>query len=127
MNHLSIGEVARQAGIRTSAIRYYESIGVIPAPARVSGRRRYAPDVLRQLAFIRMAQEVGCSLDEIRAMFEGLDDGVAASDQWRALAESRIRDIDAQIDRAHAVRRVLQESLRCDCVTLDGCELLASA
>jgi MerR family redox-sensitive transcriptional activator SoxR len=63
---LTIGQVAAQADVRTSAIRYYEDVGVLPTPERVGGRRRYTVDVLRRLAIIDVAQRAGFTLDEIR-------------------------------------------------------------
>ncbi len=65
---LSIGEVARQTGVRTSALRYYESLGLLPVPSRESGQRRYAPDVIKQVRFIQAAQEVGFSLEEMKTL-----------------------------------------------------------
>ena len=66
---LAIGEVAQRAGVRPSTIRYYESIGLLPPPARVNGRRRYDAAVLERLRIVRTAQEVGFTLDEIRDLF----------------------------------------------------------
>src|SRR5215203_2359679 len=65
---LTIGQVARQAGLATSAIRYYESIGLLPEPERLSGQRRYAPDVLRRLGAIDVAKQAGFTLEETRAL-----------------------------------------------------------
>ncbi|CAN5804057.1 Cu(I)-responsive transcriptional regulator [soil metagenome] len=127
MNEWSIGDVSREAGVRPSTIRYYESIGVLPLPRRVSGRRRYEREVLRRLAVVRMAREVGCSLEEIRMLFHGFGDDVPASDRWRKLAKSRISEIEAQIACAEAMRQVLRESLRCDCITFDTCEFAESS
>ena len=62
---LTIGEVARRAGIRTSAIRYYESVGLLPAPPRMSGRRRYDPSIVQRLAVLHLAQEAGFTMAEI--------------------------------------------------------------
>src|SRR4051812_30699653 len=65
---LTIGEVARRAGVATSQIRYYERIGMLPPPERLSGQRRYAPDVLGRLTFIGVAQSAGFKLREIKAL-----------------------------------------------------------
>jgi MerR family redox-sensitive transcriptional activator SoxR len=121
MTNLSIGEVAARAGIRPSAIRYYESIGVLPEPRRIGGQRRYEPAVLTRLAVVRMAQEAGFTVAEIVTLFHGFEPGTAASDRWRALAERKVAEIEAQIARAETMRRVLGESLRCNCLTLDEC------
>src|SRR3954452_18111646 len=92
---LSIGELARRAGRPASTIRYYESIGVLPEPERVSGRRRYTPEVLRRLATIDVAQQVGFTLDEIRELLNA--DGEPAHLRVRRLAESKLPGIDALI------------------------------
>lgn len=67
----SIGEVARRTGVRPSALRYYEEAGILPAPARVGGRRRYDADVIRRVDLLRFAQQAGFTLDEIKTLFHG--------------------------------------------------------
>ena len=118
---LSIGEVAAQVGIATSAIRYYETVGVLPTPERVNGRRRYGPDVLTRLAVVRMAQEAGFTVAEVRELCEGFPQGTTASARWRSLAADKLAEMDAVIARARRMRRVLEESLRCDCLALEEC------
>ncbi len=124
MEDWGIGEVARRAGIRPSAIRYYESVGLLPEPRRVSGRRRYGPDVLTRLTVIRMAQEAGFTVAEMRALFHAFPEDIAASLRWRAFAERKIGEMDAVIDRAQRMRGVLEASMRCGCVTFDDCALV---
>ncbi len=121
---LSIGEVARRAGLRPSAIRYYESVGVLPEPSRVNGRRRYGPAVLTRLTIVRMAQDAGFTVAEIRTLCHGFPDETAASVRWRELAERKIAEVDVLIARAQQVRRVLEESLCCGCLTLDDCAVV---
>jgi len=77
VEELSIGEVARQAGIRASAIRYYEQAGLLPAPRRRGGQRRYEPDVVDRLALIAFAQQAGFTISEIRTLFRGVRRGDA--------------------------------------------------
>ena len=124
MSSLTIGDVAAKAGVRPSAIRYYESIGVLPEPRRVNGRRRYSPDGLMRLAVVKMAQEAGFTVAEIQTLFHGFEPGTAASARWRALAERKVAEIDALIARAETMRRVLDASLRCNCLTLDECAVV---
>ena len=124
MGDLSIGEVGRRAGVQPSAIRYYESVGLLPAPRRESGRRRYDSDVLTRLTVIRMAQEAGFTIAEIRELFHGFPDDTAASLRWGAFAERKIGEMDAIIARAQRMRGVLEESMRCGCVTFDDCALV---
>jgi MerR family redox-sensitive transcriptional activator SoxR len=118
---LTIGEVARRAGIKATTVRYYESLGVLPEPDRVSGQRRYTIDVLRRLAIIDVAQRAGCSLDEIRELFDAVDE--PASRRLRALAERKLPQIEALIQRAQAVHRWLDVASACECDTLDACAL----
>ena len=124
MDTLTIGDVAHRAGVRPSAIRYYESVGVLPEPRRVNGRRRYGPAVLTRLTVVRMAQEAGFTVAEIRELLHGFPDDTTAPVRWRALAERKIVEVDALIARAHQMRRVLQESLCCGCLTLDDCAVV---
>ena len=121
MSELTIGEVAKNAGIRPSAIRYYEEIGILPEAVRIGGQRRYGNAILDRLKVIQMAQEAGFTIAEIRTLFDEFDPGTPACDRWRALSVRKIDEIDALIARAELMRRVLQESLRCDCLTLDDC------
>ena len=121
MERLTIGEVAWRAGLRTSAIRYYEAVGLLPAPERAGGQRRYAPDVLTRLAVVRMAQEAGFSLEEIRTLFSGFPEETPAGERWGELVRRKIPEVDALIARLLTVRAALEESLRCGCLTLDAC------
>ena len=120
---LSIGEVAARAGLRTSAIRYYEAAGLLPAADRVSGRRRYDADVVELLSLIRFCQRVGFSLDEVRALLAS-PHGRAAKERWRQLVDGKLAEVQALIEQAEAVRALLEESRDCDCVALEGCRLL---
>ncbi len=121
---LTIGDVARQAGLRPSAIRYYERVGLLPEPHRVGGQRRYDRDVFTRIAVIRMAQEAGFTLEEIRTLVSGFPEATPAGDRWRALARRKLPEVDAMILRLMTMRRVLEESLMCDCLTLDACGVL---
>jgi len=120
---LSIGEVGRRAGLRPSTIRYYESIGLLPDPDRVSGRRRYGEDILQALAVIDAAQRATLSLDEIRDLLTAAGDGAAIGDRLRPLAERRLGDIDRLIEQAQAVKRWLEAAQACECPALDECPL----
>lgn len=121
MEQMTIGDVARQTGLNTSAIRYYERYGLLPEPAREGGQRRYDREVLTRLAVVRMAQEAGFSLEEIRTLLNGYPDAAPAGERWADLARRKIPEVDALIARLQAVRATLEESLRCGCPTLDAC------
>ena len=119
---MTIGQVAAQAGVRTSTIRYYESVEVLPEPDRHAGHRRYTPDVLRRLAIIDIAQRAGFSLDEIKQLLHGTDSR-KAYESMRDLAQNKLPAITALIDRAEAVKRWLEVASSCECSTLDACAL----
>lgn len=121
MEEMTIGYVARQAGIRPSALRYYESIGLLPPPARVSGRRRYDPTVLQRLAVIHLAKRAGFTVEEIRTLLHGFGVETPPSARWRALAEQKLVQVDALIRRAEDMRRLLEEGLNCGCVRFEDC------
>ncbi len=122
---MRIGEVARRAGVRVSLIRYYEDIDLLPEPERVSGQRRYDESVLRRLAVIDVAQRAGLTLDEIRELVEHGNDPMSA--RLRELAERRLPELDALIDRARRVRTWLQAATECDCQRIDECALFDDA
>ncbi len=121
MKYLSVGEVAQRVGLRTSALRYYESIGLIAPPKRVSGQRRYNPDVLKTLAVIRTAQQAGFTIAEIHALFHDFPIDAPPSERWQGLAQQKIGEMEAVIERAQRMKDLLQSILRCECVSLNEC------
>ena len=121
MKELTISEVARQAGIRASAIRYYESVGLLPPPQRVSGQRRYNAEILRRLAFIQAAQAGGFSVAEMQMLFHELDGDSPLSRRWQSLAQRKLAEVDALIHRAQSMKRMLEDGLNCSCPDLEQC------
>jgi MerR family transcriptional regulator, redox-sensitive transcriptional activator SoxR len=121
---LTIGQVADRAGVNSSAIRYYESVGVLPKPERVSGQRRYCEDTVDRLGLIGAAQKAGFTLDEITDLLRSSDEG-HASDQMRELARRKLPDVEALIDRAQRMKRWLEVASDCGCSTLEACALFA--
>ena len=123
---LTIGEVARAVGVRTSAIRYYEDTGLLRPAARVSGRRRYDPAAIDQLRLIGFCRELGFTLAEIRRLLTPAKGGTG-KERWRELVDDKLEELDAVIARARQMKRVLNESrdCDCDCVSLDACRFLA--
>ncbi|GAC1399686.1 MAG: hypothetical protein NVS4B12_17510 [Ktedonobacteraceae bacterium] len=83
MGALTIGEVARQAGVRTSTLRYYESVGLLPPPDRVHGHRRYDPGMFSRLCILRMAQHAGFTLAEMHLLVHGFSQETSARDALR--------------------------------------------
>jgi MerR family redox-sensitive transcriptional activator SoxR len=125
MEELTISAVARRAGIRPSAIRYYESIHLLPAPRRASGRRRYDASVLHRLALIQRAQEAGFTMAEIKSLFYDFAAETPASERWQALAQRKLVEVEALIIRAQGMKRMLEECvLQCRCPSLEECARL---
>ena len=120
---LSIGEVARLSGKAPSAIRYYEDVGLVERPERISGRRRYQRAVLRTLAVIETAQRAGLSLDEIGLLLQATSSNRSATEQLRVVAEQKLPALREAIERAEIVERWLEDAARCCCPTLDDCPL----
>lgn len=122
MPWLSISEVARQVGLRPSAIRYYELIGLLPPASRISGQRRYDATMLHRLAIIQRARQLGFALDDIRQLFFGFSNTTRASERWRRLSRQKLAELDNLMDTIKAVRRLLKKMmLKCRCDTLDQC------
>ncbi len=121
MEEFTISEVAKRAGIQASAIRYYESIKLLPSPRRSSGRRRYSPEILRQLAFIQTARTAGFSLAEIQTFMNGLDDETPLAERWQMLAQHKLAEVDALMRKAQGMKMILQNGLNCTCANLEEC------
>jgi MerR family transcriptional regulator, redox-sensitive transcriptional activator SoxR len=120
---LSIGEVATLSGKAPSAIRYYESIELLPQPARASGRRRYPAEVVQSLAVIETAQRAGLSLDDIRLLLRASVDDAEAVERLREVAERRLPVLREAIARAELVQEWLEHAADCRCPTLETCPL----
>jgi MerR family redox-sensitive transcriptional activator SoxR len=120
---LTIGEVAERAGVRTSHIRFYERVGVLPEAERVSGQRRYREEVLHRLSIIDVAQRAGLTLEEITPLTGPKNRSADASRHIRALADAKLPHIQALITRAQAVKHWLQVAQNCDCTSVDVCGL----
>ena len=121
---LTIGEVARRAGVRASAIRYYEEAGLLEEPERVGGKRRYDEEALRRLALIGGAKRAGFTLGEIRTLLHGFPAGTGAAQRWQALASEKLVEVDEAIAQLQQTRGLLEEALRCECASLDECARL---
>lgn len=127
MEELSIGEVARRTGVAASALRYYEDAGLLPAPRRVGGRRRYDPEVLRRVEVLRCAQQAGFTLAEIRTLFHGYGAETPLGERWNALAHAKLRELDQLIARAGQMKQAIQTGMACGCVRLEDCVLAPPA
>ncbi len=127
MGEMRIGEVAERAGVRASAVRYYESVGLLPLARRQSGQRRYGPEVLLRLAGIRVAQEAGFRVSEIRRLFYGFPEDAGLSRRWADLAREKLVEIEDLIRRAREMKRLLETGISCGCSALDECILIDEA
>ena len=126
METLTIGEVARRAGVSTSAVRYYERAGLLAEPGRVGGKRRYGPEVLQTLALVGAAKGVGLTIAEVGALLHGFPEEAGASERWRSLASRKMEEVDEQMAQLRRMKALLAEALRCDCAGLEECaDLLA--
>lgn len=121
---LTIGELAGRAGLNTSALRYYERVGLVEPAERVSGQRRYDASALDRLRTIGAAKQAGFSLDEVRRLLAGADDGRAA-EELRELAERKLPEVEALIARVERMRGWLELARECRCGSLDVCDLFA--
>ena len=118
---MTIGEVARRADLQTSAIRYYEKIGLLPKAQRIGGQRRYELAVLTYLQVIDVAKRAGFRMDEIRHLFHGFGKGTPAFCRWQTLAQRKITELDSLIATAKKMKRLLEKADRCKCLNLEDC------
>lgn len=109
---MSIGEVARQAGIRASAIRYYESMGVLPPARLVHTKRRYSGDIFPRLTLIKIAQQAGFTVEEMRLVLNSQQGDAKLPGGWQALAQKKLREIEARMQQLETMRYILGEALR---------------
>jgi len=114
---LSIGEVARRAGLRASALRYYERVGLLPRAVRVGGQRRYDSRIFERLAIVRLGQYVGLRINEIRWLLNEVP-GRPPPERWRKLATDRLVQVDALIAEAMAIKELLRMTLDRKCPKL---------
>src|SRR5919112_36867 len=127
---MSIGEVARRADVKPSALRYYEGIGILPPPERTNGRRRYDGEVLREvldrLAVVRVAQQAGFTISEIMTLLDGFSEDIPPSERWRLLAREKLPEVEALVERALGMKDLLERGLRCECLRLEDCALVGN-
>lgn len=115
---LTIGEVARRSGVAATTLRYYEQVGLLAAPRRVGGQRRYDEAMLARLEIIGLCKSAGFTLAEIQLLFGDDAPGRPAS---RALAQAKLAEIDAQLESLARAREVIEWGMRCTCPSIDAC------
>lgn len=121
---LTITQVAEKSGVRASTLRYYESIGLLPEPPRVSGRRRYDEAVLQRLEIIRTAQQAGFSLTELRILFDEILPDTASpapATRWHDLVQRKQRELNRLLLNVTSMKMLLDDIMRCDDAQLADC------
>ncbi|MGF7009114.1 redox-sensitive transcriptional activator SoxR [Aminobacter sp. BE322] len=121
---LTVGEVARRSGVAVSALHFYETRGLIQSHRTAGNQRRYSRDVLRRVAVIRIAQEVGISLADIAATLATLPDGrTPTREDWSLLSTAWRHDLDHRIEQLKKLRDGLTDCIGCGCMSIDRCPL----
>ena len=118
---LAISDVARVFGLRTSAIRYYEQIGILPPAMRKNGQRRYDNSVLFRLAVVQRARETGFTLEEIRKLFFGFPPGTPPPKRWHQLSQRKIAELRDRMKRLKLMETLRKRVENCRCDALDEC------
>lgn len=121
MRALSIGDAARRVGVRASALRYYEAAGILPAPARVHGRRCYDAAAIRRIDMLRFAQQAGFTLQEIKVLFDGFAAETPLGARWQSLARKKLQELDVLAARVTQMRNMLELGLKCGCIRIEDC------
>ena len=117
---MRIGELAARANVSTSAVRYYERVGLLPAPARINGRRDYAVDALARLAVVLHARAIGFSIAETGRLISVFPPGTPSA-RWKSLAAAKLVEVDAMIAHAQAMKATLGLIAKCRCESWDQC------
>jgi MerR family redox-sensitive transcriptional activator SoxR len=121
---LTVGEVSRRSGFAESAVRYYERLGLIAAHRTTGNQRRFERSMLRRLAFIRAARNVGLSLSEVAGALESLPAGrTPTRADWTRLSRGWRQRLDDQIEALTALRDGLDSCIGCGCLSLQRCAI----
>jgi len=118
---MKIGELAARANVKASAIRYYEKMGLLDAPHRVSGQRRYPIDAADRVRLIRFASEMDFTLAEIKIFLAGLRDSAPVGPRWKKLAHAKVKQVNDSIKRSRQLKSLLEHLLHCRCPSLQVC------
>ncbi|WP_237155030.1 MerR family transcriptional regulator [Oryzibacter oryziterrae] len=125
---LSIGEAARQSGVKVPTIRFYEQIGLLPTPPRTDGNRRlYQDDDVRRLAFIRHSRELGFDIEAIRTLLTLQDNPNQSCERADLIARERLREVEERIERLMALKQELQAMIdNCSHGALSECRVICN-
>jgi len=122
MGEFSIGEVSARTGLAASAIRYYESVGVVPKPARENGRRVYDEKWMKWLSLVILAQKGGFSIKETKWVVRNFGKTTSPpSVRWRRAAQAKLDELDMQRQRIEQMQQILQMAMGCGCSSIEIC------
>lgn len=121
MSGLSIGQLAAKAEVNASTLRYYESVGLLPAPERKNGQRRYDEGLLDRINFIKVAQQTGFSIQEITVLLEGFETRDPLSEQWEQMAKQKRSELEERKKQLNSMIQILDSGLSCKCLTWSEC------
>jgi MerR family transcriptional regulator, redox-sensitive transcriptional activator SoxR len=121
MEQMTIGELANRMGVRTSAIRFYERKGLLPAPRRVNGRRIYDADTVQKIRIIQVAQMAGFTVEEIHTLLNEYPEDTPPSARWKHLATRKLEEVIALQNRIDAMKTLLEHTLECQCPSINEC------
>jgi MerR family transcriptional regulator, redox-sensitive transcriptional activator SoxR len=121
MPTLTISQAERAVGLRPSAIRYYEQIGLLHPASRVGGQRRYDDAALYRLAVVQRSRQLGFTLNEIRALFFAFHEGVPAAPRWKELSRQKLEELDRLIESITSLQALLRGQGQCGCISLEEC------
>jgi DNA-binding transcriptional MerR regulator len=119
---LTIGDLANRTGVATSALRYWEQLGLVPAPTRVSGQRRYPPSALGLVGEILLLRDVGFTLHDIRVLVASRS---STGSDWRELHRRKLTELDQRIAQAQAARTAIAHAMACPHEDLHDCPKFA--
>jgi MerR family redox-sensitive transcriptional activator SoxR len=124
MAGLTIGAMARQAGVAASTLRYYEKVGLLPRPARAGNRRLYDARNIGRIRIVLLARDAGFSIRETRAFVQGFTPGTTPASRWREMATRKIAELEELTGRLAQMKLLLNAAFDCQCRTLEDCERL---
>ena len=118
---MKIGELGARTGLNASAIRYYEKVGLLTAPYRTGGQRRYSDEAVYRVLLVCFASEMGFTLGEIKLFLKGLRENAPVGQRWKMLAQQKIEEVERTMERSLRLKSLLQHLLRCQCASLQVC------
>ncbi|HKA51763.1 MAG TPA: MerR family transcriptional regulator [Candidatus Dormibacteraeota bacterium] len=123
---LAIGEVSRRSGQTVVTLRHWESMGLLPPPPRIGGKRRYPAEILSRIAMIDLLRRCGFSLEEVGELLAVRGSGRPPGVEWRALMVRKQAELDELATAVDAALRLVIHLTKCRCHTLDQCLTLVS-